>query len=347
MSAPRVHLPALTREEIGYRNAIAQAPRAMRFALGEGEWSLTLEGAAGPSPGDSMRLVVDWGGARFHVDVPGDAGARFLRHLVPGADASELPDSLRLAALEAMRAEVERSLGAAGSRRPLRLDAIGRANGSAPAPHGYAFALTSAVSGETIAGQVWTDVSGLAFAAPMLKAAGRAGDDGAATAWLDALPMALRLEAGSTVLERREFAALEPGDLILLDECWLGAGGEMSIAVGAGLALRARLEGQTLTLTQPLGPVMAETPSTPPAGRDAAGAADRIPVRLTFDLGERSMTVAELRDLKPGYTFDLGRELRRAVSIRAQGQVIGEGELVEIDGTLGVAITSMGSSTPR
>jgi len=36
--------------------------------------------------------------------------------------------------------------------------------------------------------------------------------------------------------------------------------------------------------------------------------------------------------------------VRRAVSIRAQGQLIGEGELVEIDGTLGVAITMLGAA---
>ena len=85
---------------------------------------------------------------------------------------------------------------------------------------------------------------------------------------------------------------------------------------------------------------MPENTNTPAGGN----AADRIPVRLTFDLGERSLTVAELRELKPGYTFDLGRDVRRAVSIRAQGQLIGEGELVEIDGTLGVAITMLGAA---
>jgi type III secretion protein Q len=236
-----------------------------------------------------------------------------------------------------MRAEAENAIARPGTaRRPLRFNALARANGTPPARHCYGFALTSERSGESLRGRVWTDVAGLSFAAPLLRAAARGAP--AQGDWLDAIAVPVRLEAGATVLERAELQALEAGDLILLDDCWLAPGGEMSISAGAGLAFRARLEAQTLTVTQPLGPVMADAPSTPAN----AAAAERLPVRLTFDLGERSMTVAELRDLKPGYTFDLGRELRRAVSIRAHGQVIGEGELVEIDGTLGVAVTSLG-----
>jgi len=334
----RVPLPRLTREELGYRNAIAQAAGEVRFAAGGGEWVLQVDGLreSAPSAPAALRLEADWGGARFEVELPGDAGARLLRHLVPGAEAVELPESLQLAALEAMRGELEQALAAKGgaSRRALRFNRLAPANGAASAPHGYAFTLTSAASGEAIIGRLWTDVSGLSYAAPLLRAAPRAA--GAEAAWADTVAIPVRFEAGSTVLDRQELAGLEPGDLVLLDDCWL-AGGEMTVAAGAGLAFRARLEERTLTVTQPLGPVMAEPANTPAAG----DAAERVPVRLTFDLGERSMTVAELRELKPGYTFDLGRDLRRAVAIRAQGQLIGEGELVEIDGTLGVAITSL------
>ena len=45
--------------------------------------------------------------------------------------------------------------------------------------------------------------------------------------------------------------------------------------------------------------------------------------------------------LGPGHVFDLGRELRRAVIIRANGKVIGEGELVDVDGQIGVAVLSL------
>ena len=38
-----------------------------------------------------------------------------------------------------------------------------------------------------------------------------------------------------------------------------------------------------------------------------------------------------------------GRELRRAVTIRVGGKKIGEGELVEIDGSIGVAVLAINS----
>ena len=44
------------------------------------------------------------------------------------------------------------------------------------------------------------------------------------------------------------------------------------------------------------------------------------------------MNLKELCVLKPGYVFELGRDLRRSVNIRANGKLIGEGELVDIDG---------------
>ena len=73
---------------------------------------------------------------------------------------------------------------------------------------------------------------------------------------------------------------------------------------------------------------------------DSAGFGD-LPVRLHFDLGERQLTLSELMVIGPGHVFDLGRELKRAVIIRANGKVIGEGELVDVDGQIGVSVLSL------
>ena len=68
---------------------------------------------------------------------------------------------------------------------------------------------------------------------------------------------------------------------------------------------------------------------------------DEISIRISFDLGERSLPLAELRTLAAGYVFELGRDLRRSVVIRANGKVIGEGELVDIEGQTGVSVLSI------
>lgn len=62
---------------------------------------------------------------------------------------------------------------------------------------------------------------------------------------------------------------------------------------------------------------------------------------MSFDLGERMMTLSELRTLAPGYVIELGRDIRRAVTIRVNGRKIGEGELVDIDGYIGLSLLSI------
>ena len=87
-------------------------------------------------------------------------------------------------------------------------------------------------------------------------------------------------------------------------------------------------------------------PAATPEASDAASAtpvaslAD-LPVRLSFDLGELSLTLAQLQALQPGQALALGRPLDGAVRVRANGVLIGEGELVQIDGQLGVSLSRL------
>ena len=60
-----------------------------------------------------------------------------------------------------------------------------------------------------------------------------------------------------------------------------------------------------------------------------------------FDVGELSLTLGELQTLQVGQPLTLSRPLSSAVSLRVNGALIGTGELVEIEGELGVTITSL------
>ncbi|GAB1387144.1 hypothetical protein MASR1M59_22920 [Melaminivora sp.] len=66
-----------------------------------------------------------------------------------------------------------------------------------------------------------------------------------------------------------------------------------------------------------------------------------LPVRLSFDLGELTLTLAQLQALQPGQALALGRPLAGAVQVRANGVLIGAGELVQIDGQLGVSLSHL------
>lgn len=66
--------------------------------------------------------------------------------------------------------------------------------------------------------------------------------------------------------------------------------------------------------------------------------ADSLPIKVTFVAGEIEIALSELSSVGPGYVFDLRLTPERHIDIRANGQSIGIGELVEVNGSLGVRI---------
>jgi type III secretion protein Q len=69
---------------------------------------------------------------------------------------------------------------------------------------------------------------------------------------------------------------------------------------------------------------------------------DEIPIRLAFEVGRAEMSLAELGAVGEGHVFPLGRDpLAGPVDILANGRRIGQGELVEVGGTLAVRVLSL------
>ena len=77
------------------------------------------------------------------------------------------------------------------------------------------------------------------------------------------------------------------------------------------------------------------------ANDEAIASIDEIPVRLTFDLGDLVMPFKEVQSLTQGTTIDLNVPVTHAVTIRSLNRVIGTGELVDIDGQMGVRIVKL------
>ncbi|MDR3117066.1 MAG: FliM/FliN family flagellar motor switch protein [Puniceicoccales bacterium] len=83
----------------------------------------------------------------------------------------------------------------------------------------------------------------------------------------------------------------------------------------------------------------AETVRKKAAGIDLA----TVEVSLTFDLGTARLSLETLESLREGYTFTLGESSGEFVTIRANGQPIGRGCLVSVDGHLGIQIDELNS----
>lgn len=79
----------------------------------------------------------------------------------------------------------------------------------------------------------------------------------------------------------------------------------------------------------------------PPARGTHPADPDDLPVTLTFEVGRLHLPLRALRSLAAGSVLDLGCSLAEPVEIAAHGCRIGRGELVEIEGGLGVRIVSL------
>lgn len=66
-----------------------------------------------------------------------------------------------------------------------------------------------------------------------------------------------------------------------------------------------------------------------------------VPVQVVAVLGKKTISVKELVTLKMGQVIDLARPVNEMVDLIAGGKLIAKGEIVDIDGKMGVRIVKM------
>jgi type III secretion protein Q len=339
-----LRLPRLTRNEAQARSLLAQRAASCTLSLAGSDWQLALEPLAQPQaaplgPADWL-VQAQWAGAPFALRLPAQAGQAWLRSRFPDLDLPALPAQLQAAALEAA---LEQALAvlAALQRGPARIESVAAEGGDAALAAGLNqhFALTLSQPGTAVEGLLSTSALGLMLMAGLV--AQRPGAAGPVEP--DSLPLTLRAEVGSTVLPASLLATLAVGDAVLFDHSWIGQEGQLWLGQGRW-GLKARWADLGLVVSETFNDMGLQMATDTPTAIDAQGAAtfDGVPVKLQFDIGERSMTLGELKALQVGQSLELGRPLSQAVNIRANGALVGSGELVEIDGRLGVTITALG-----
>ena len=78
-----------------------------------------------------------------------------------------------------------------------------------------------------------------------------------------------------------------------------------------------------------------------PPSAEAAGLLEDITVAMVVELGRVMVSAADVVQLRPGQVIELSRAPGEPVDLVVDGKRIGKGELVEIDGELGVRILSL------
>lgn len=140
----------------------------------------------------------------------------------------------------------------------------------------------------------------------------------AVPAWTFDLPV---IVAGCA-LPRASLRALVVRDVVTLEP-------RLGLAVGESL----------IGLRADAGAVEAEV-TTSYGARDMA-LPDHVHLELTVQLGTTRLSLRQLAELAPGQIVPLGRPLAGPFEVHAAGRQVGTGELVDVDGELGVRILSL------
>ncbi len=89
-------------------------------------------------------------------------------------------------------------------------------------------------------------------------------------------------------------------------------------------------------------PDLADAPAAPaqPALR-ASRSIESVPVKISAVLGKTRIDVAQLKELGDGAIIELDRKVGEPIDLYVNDRLIARGELVMVDGALGVTMTEI------
>ncbi|MES3002889.1 MAG: type III secretion system cytoplasmic ring protein SctQ [Pseudomonadota bacterium] len=325
--------PRVTRDALTDRNILCRRHVPARARWLGATWAFRV------TPPDAIStasrwLEMDWGGARVFVGVSPSVLDDLARRFAGAESIAQLPQDIALAVLEAAGAELATTLERA-SRKHVRVTGMSASRPSAAPLEAFGWRAASD-AGPELTGELLLDDTARRYLASQMREVAIAPDRD--PGW-HSLVMPVRLVAGWTDLPARSVSALALRDVILLDECFIGSGDTLLAQLGPSLGFRCELKGNSMEVMENVQEVMSDIEGQ--ETEDGQTLVDDVPVRLTFDMGERAISFRELRALEPGFIFNLGRDPRSTVSVRANGHLVGEGELVDIEGRIGVSIVRL------
>jgi flagellar motor switch protein FliN/FliY len=86
---------------------------------------------------------------------------------------------------------------------------------------------------------------------------------------------------------------------------------------------------------------------TPAVGTSSRVNVAEVPVRISAVLGKRRVSIAELMALSPGAVIELDRRVGEPIDLYVNERLVARGELVLVDGVLGVTMTEIIKSGER
>jgi type III secretion protein Q len=338
-------MPSIDSETAQQLDLIATRLPAGKFAFAGEMLRFKFAPLSGPlrKLTEPFQITLEWGGGKIHL-VTGRAMLPMLyAHRFPQAQVDLLPEDLALAALQLSLSELTAQLEQLSGRR-VRLVRAGPADAKSllPAPFRYSISLDSEVARDGIEGVVAADAAGLGLLALLAR---RQPPQSRSTD--PSTPVPLRLEVGEMKIPLAALRAVALNDLLLPDTHIDAAAPAVRLRADSRHSVRATLKESSLVIESTLQEEPPMDPSSDKAaisGASGLASLDGIEVRLGFDLGGKTLTFGELAALQPGQVLALDVALPRLVAIRANGSLIGRGELVQLAERVGVRVVELAAT---
>lgn len=167
---------------------------------------------------------------------------------------------------------------------------------------------------------------------------------------LMALPSKGQLWLGSTRMPWAEFLSIQPGDAIRIAHPYISANGQARIRLGRMHMNVILTNAQTVRFESWGNQSMSNAEDTPVLASDTEiffenpaqpAVMDDLQISLEFTTGHILMSLGQLRALAVGSIIGLGMAAQAKVDISANGQRIGTGELIDVDGLLAVEVIQL------
>lgn len=153
------------------------------------------------------------------------------------------------------------------------------------------------------------------------------------------LAVPVRCVAGREWLPAAAVASLEPGDRLMLDglrASAAGLSGDVTLCIGADPSLRldaALTHPSRVTVTAPLRAPWSH------AMNESTEVLRELRVEVTVEIASQPASLETLASWAPGAVVEFPQRIGDAVVVRAGGRVVARGELVDVEGQVGVRIT--------
>jgi type III secretion system YscQ/HrcQ family protein len=330
--------------EVAQANRIFGRDPGLQFQLGPHVYDLKVEPVfKDPAlTGGHVGVVRIGKRIRFELQPEERLLAMLLAETIPLAEFDDLPPHVRGVALEAsLESLLERVDHFSGARSVI--ERVEDHKTPSPFPAALLLKLKRRTDGLSCYAAVQTDKTGLEWLA------GRLGRlPGKRMRRLYNLPVTGEIDIGRMALTPTEINTLVPLDILLPN---IGGGPSekaVHIRISDHLTLVGRLTSPDRILITKLKTAKENPASMPtsdtktPDTKKNPLPVSEVPVTLLFEIGQVRLTMGELSQLQPGYTFQLSEAVERdcPVAIKANGVPVGRGEIVQIDDRLGIRIRS-------